>query len=323
MAPARDLSEALRILFRIRRGDAALIVHDQWARGASRLTREALEQAGAAVGCYELPEGRRPLEDVPDDLLALLERQRPALVFNQLKGYGGETPFRIALLSEETALGARVGHSPDITPEILRRTMAADFTEMARRAARVRRRLRGASQLRMTAPGGTDIAFSSAGRACIDDLSVGPGQKCNIPPGEAYLAPVEESADGVIVCDGSIGDIGPVGRPLAIRVAAGRALELKSADQALAERVARLLAIDAGASLIGELGIGLNPEARLTGNLLEDEKALGTAHVAFGNNLDMPGGRNDSVTHRDFVIRSPTLANVETGEVIVKDGHIV
>jgi len=52
-----------------------------------------------------------------------------------------------------------------------------------------------------------------------------------------------------------------------------------------------LIKVDREASLAGEFGIGLNPKARLTGNLLEDEKAGRTLHIAFGNNMDMPEGR--------------------------------
>ena len=68
------------------------------------------------------------------------------------------------------------------------------------------------------------------------------------------------------------------------------------------------------ASIIGELGIGLNPMAKLTGNLLEEEKAGETAHVAFGNNFEMPGGQNTSATHRDFLFKKPNMV------VTYKDG---
>jgi len=71
--------------------------------------------------------------------------------------------------------------------------------------------------------------------------------------------------------------------------------------------VNRFLKVDDQASMVGELGIGLNPKARLTGNLLEDEKAGETAHIAFGNNEDMSGGKNTSTTHRDFLFYKPTI----------------
>jgi len=75
-----------------------------------------------------------------------------------------------------------------------------------------------------------------------------------------------------------------------------------------------LINLDNQARIIGELGIGLNPGAKLRGILLEDEKAIQTAHIAFGNNKDMVGGQNESITHRDFLFYKPTI------EVTYKDG---
>ncbi|MBM4388261.1 MAG: aminopeptidase, partial [Deltaproteobacteria bacterium] len=90
-------------------------------------------------------------------------------------------------------------------------------------------------------------------------------------------------------------------------------------------KVKEYLNIDSEASVIGELGIGLNPGARLVGNLLEDEKAFKTAHIAFGNNEDMPGGRNRSKTHRDFLFREPTfVVKYKDGseKVLIENGFV-
>ena len=84
-------------------------------------------------------------------------------------------------------------------------------------------------------------------------------------------------------------------------------------------------AADDMAGVIGELGIGINPKARLTGNLLEDEKAYRTAHIAFGNNEEMPGGQNTSKVHRDYLFHNPTFT-ITYGDgsqrVVMKDGII-
>jgi leucyl aminopeptidase (aminopeptidase T) len=100
----------------------------------------------------------------------------------------------------------------------------------------------------------------------------------------------------------------------------GVVVELKCNDKAFAKRVDELIHVDKEASLAGEFGIGLNPNARLTGNLLEDEKAGRTLHIAFGNNTDMPGGQNNSKTHRDFLFREPSIIT-DTGVVLMKDGE--
>ena len=126
---------------------------------------------------------------------------------------------------------------------------------------------------------------------------------------------MEDSAEGVIVSDGSVGDLGAVPANLSIQVNGGKISELSCNDSGFLQRVKELTSVDEMASVIGEFGIGINPLARITGNLLEDEKAGKTAHIAFGNNETMPGGRNDSKTHRDFLFHKPTI------EVSYADGH--
>jgi leucyl aminopeptidase (aminopeptidase T) len=73
------------------------------------------------------------------------------------------------------------------------------------------------------------------------------------------------------------------------------------------ERIRELQSVDEDASVVGELGIGINPSARIIGNMLEDEKVAGTVHIAFGNNSQMPGGQNTSMTHRDFLLTGLTM----------------
>ncbi|MFX1387076.1 MAG: aminopeptidase, partial [Promethearchaeota archaeon] len=136
----------------------------------------------------------------------------------------------------------------------------------------------------------------------------------NLPCGEIWCGPIESKGDGIIVCDGSIGDLGKVKKPLKITIKRGKITNIESDDQKLVEEVEKLTSLDEDARIIGELGIGLNPGAKLSGNLLEDEKALKTAHIAFGNNENMDGGQNKSITHRDFLFYKPTIT------VTYKDG---
>ena len=125
--------------------------------------------------------------------------------------------------------------------------------------------------------------------------------------------------NGKIVCDGSIGDLGRVKEPLTMIVKNGKIISLESQDKDMANEVDHLIHVDDDASLVGEFGIGLNPKARLTGLMLEDEKAAGTVHIAFGQNTDMIGGQNDSMTHRDFLFLAPDIV-IDSGEVIMKNG---
>ena len=106
---------------------------------------------------------------------------------------------------------------------------------------------------------------------------------------------------------------------------AGRITSIRGEDAKLVARIEELTSIDEEASIVGELGIGINPEARVTGNMLEDEKAVGTVHVAFGNNIEM-GGKNSSRTHRDFHMLRPNLTiEFEDGQTreIIRDGRLL
>jgi leucyl aminopeptidase (aminopeptidase T) len=88
----------------------------------------------------------------------------------------------------------------------------------------------------------------------------------------------------------------------------GRVIKFDSEDEKLVQKISRLQNVDEDSMVIGELGIGINPKACITGNMLEDEKAFGTAHLAFGNNADFPGGgNNNSKIHRDYLFYRPTI----------------
>lgn len=319
---AHKLHYSLKEIMGIRKGETALIVHDEYARRVSEVTKKALEIEGVTVHMYEVPEEGRPLKEAPKELRAVMERLKPTLFFNQLKGMGEETPFRIQLHHDESTYGARVGHSPDITMGMIEYPMTADFKAIKARADLLKKRFEGVAALRVTAPGGTDVAFSIKGRDFADDITIQPGHMGNLPAGEMWCAPVEQSMNGTIVCDGSIGDLGQVIAPLVMCVEDGYVTRLSSADKELVHKVNELISVDDEASLCGEFGIGLNPKARLTGLLLEDEKVYGTLHIAFGHNSDMPGGQNMSATHRDFLFRKPSIQVLETGEYLMRDGEL-
>jgi leucyl aminopeptidase (aminopeptidase T) len=71
---------------------------------------------------------------------------------------------------------------------------------------------------------------------------------------------------------------------------------------------------------VAELGIGTNDKALITGNVLEDEKAIGTVHIAFGDNKSM-GGKIRVASHLDGVIMDPTV--YVDGNLIMKDGKFL
>ncbi len=319
---ARD---ALAVLLRVTPGARVVIVTDAACSDVAAAFAAGALELGARPAIYALDEGARPLGGVPADLLAT--QSRADVYVNVFTGLAAETPFRIRLIEHETKTGARVGHSPGITYDMLTGgPMRVDYREMERSARRLMDAFRGAVAAHITAPAGTDFTLDLTGRDFETDLEIPPGRMGNLPAGEIWCAPVETGMNGVLVADGSIGDLGNVTSPLALTVRGGRLVAVDSEEKRLVETLESLLAVDDEARVVGELGIGLNPGARLIGNMLEDEKAGGTAHIAFGRNVDMPGGRNASATHRDFLFRRPTIEVTYAGgrtATPVRDGVAV
>ena len=222
---------------------------------------------------------------------------------------------------EACEAGARVGTLPGITAEVMSRTLAADYYAIAERTKKVCEIMSGGDTVRLTAPRGTDMTMSIAGRHCISStgLILNPGDFGNLPSGEAYLAPVEGTANGVFVVDGSFAGIGVVREPLRLEVKDGYVTNISGGEEA---RKLRELLEPHGhdAYNIAELGIGTNDAAEISGILLEDEKVAGTVHIALGNNASM-GGSVVVPVHLDGVIQGPTLKIDD--KTIMKDGNLL
>jgi leucyl aminopeptidase (aminopeptidase T) len=159
---------------------------------------------------------------------------------------------------------------------------------------------------RITSPLGSDLTFSIEGRTGEPDTGLyhAPGAFGNLPAGEAYLAPVEGTAEGKLVVDASMAGLGVLSSPITLVFKKGRVVSVDGpgADQLRANWAAA----GEGADWVAELGVGTNDAATITGKVLEDEKVYGTVHVALGNNAHF-GGTNNVPYHADGVITHPTL----------------
>lgn len=317
--------KALTQVLELREGENLLIISDQHTNVVGESFKEAANRIGAKPILFYLPESERPLKDIPENLLSLINESDVALTC--FKGFAQETPFRIRLIRALIEVVRRLGHCPGITEEMLREgPMAVDYTQMALSAHALIKRFRDAKQVHITGPSGTDIVLDITDREFSTDTIISDGSWGNLPAGEIWCAPVETSANGVIVCDGSIGDFGQVPSPLRIDVKDGKIISMECDDKEFLKKVDEALSVDEQAKVVGELGIGINPRARITGNLLEDEKAGKTAHIAFGNNEDMSGGMNTSCSHRDFLIKNPTfVVTYKDGKVetVIENGEIL
>jgi 2,5-dihydroxypyridine 5,6-dioxygenase len=168
-------------------------------------------------------------------------------------------------------------------------------------------RLAFGKQISISAPGGTHLTASIKGRRINREIwSREPGQASGAPGIEVNVPPLEGTAEGILVVDASIATIGIVHKPVTLIIEKGRVVKFKGGAQA--KRLAQLIAStkDPGSYVVAEIGIGLNPEGSITGNIIEDESTFGTAHIALGNNT-AHGGVNKAPIHLDMVFLNPTI----------------
>jgi leucyl aminopeptidase (aminopeptidase T) len=198
--------------------------------------------------------------------------------------------------------------------------MPVDYDALGLAGRRIADVLSTASTCRVSSPAGTDVVLGLEGRtAVVDDGNLqGDAAFGNLPAGESYIAPVEGTAQGTVVFDGSLAGFGLLENPLRVQVAEGKATD---ADGEAGRWL--LDTLDAGGDngrVLAELGIGTNPAARLCGNTLEDEKAIGTAHLAFGTNVSF-GGANASSVHIDGMLLRPTVEL--DGRQLMRQGEVL
>ncbi len=222
---------------------------------------------------------------------------------------------------EATERGARVATMPGITEDIFVRAMGVDYDLVQRLTDLVAEVLDEGREVRVTTSLGTDLTFSIEGRKArrSTGILVNPGDWGNLPSGEAYIAPVEGTANGVVVVDGSMAGIGLLKQPIKIVFRDGIAEQIEGGSEAA--KLSELLSkYGSEARNLGEFGIGTNPGARVSGVILEDEKVLGTVHIALGSNFDF-GGRVRAPVHLDGIIMRPNV--YVDGRLIMKEGVLL
>jgi len=225
-----------------------------------------------------------------------------------------------AARKEASEAGVRVGSLPGVTEEMLIRLMNSDLEEVRRRGWAIVSALNGGAEVRITCRHGSDLRLGLEGRLGIVDAGElsNRGAFGNLPCGEGFIAPLEGTAEGTLVVDGSIAEVGLLDTPTSLTVRAGHITDATGSDgSALMEL---LTAHGEAGTNVAELGIGTNEEAILTGNILEDEKILGTAHVAFGASAAI-GGTVQVPVHLDCVLLEPTVEI--DGEAIVSGGELL
>ena len=218
---------------------------------------------------------------------------------------------------QATDQGARGATMPGVTEDMLARVMAVDFETMAARSTAVAALLDDATEAHLTCPRGSDLHFDLRDRKGIADDGnlTQKGVFGNLPCGEAFIAPL--SGDGTMVAT-SLASLGLTEEPATFVVKQGH---IVAAEGALGgEFLSRLEAHGQAGTNLAELGVGTNDCAELTGLVLEDEKILGTVHVAFGASAGI-GGTVSVPIHLDAVVLDATLTI--GGQTVLEEGRYV
>ncbi len=288
---------------------------------------EAFANGALALGLETrliiLEKPKEPRTEIPAKLQEILT-QKPDIYINLLRGSREETPFRIKLIKTETQdHKARLGHCPGVTADMLTEGALALTSEEHRsiqgHAETLIRALEDTATVEICNPAGTNLTLSAKNRKFITDTKLDRKimKWINLPTGEVYVAPIEDSLNGKLVCDMAIGGIGKLGKPVVVTAKNGRVESVLSEDKDHLRRVKETFATDDWSDVVGEFAFGINPKARFIQEFLEAEKILGTVHVAFGDNTDMPGGKNPSKNHMDLLMSDPTVTvTKESGEKV-------
>lgn len=216
---------------------------------------------------------------------------------------------------------SRAGTSPGIKMETFLRAMDVDYADIQSRAAELKNAVQGRSEMRIETPAGTDLTVGLRGRQVfVDDGDLRkPGSHGNLPCGEIFFSPELGTAQGRIVFDGLIA-IGsecllPT-EPLVMEVKNGYVTHIlpsahaEAVETMLRQSEERALAMGKedfarNTRGIGEVGLGLNPEAEMIPDMLEAEKVGGTCHVAIGSNYDRD---LSALTHYDMLMLRPRIS---------------
>ncbi len=306
---------AVRDCMGVKSGEQVLVVTDEPMRKLARALQQAARDLGTDVLVIEMLP-RKTNGEEPPAAVAQLMREVNVVLCPTSKSLTHTDARRAA-----SAQGVRVATLPGVTEEIMVRCMNADYNRIAARTVALCERLNRTSTVRVKAPAGTDIVLPVAGRKAhaSSGLFREEGQWGNLPTGEAYLAPLEGQSHGVVVVDGSMASVGMTGQPIHIVVEDGYATEITGGQEA--RRLIELFEPHGrDARNVAEFGIGTNDKAILTGAIIEDEKVMGTIHIAFGDNKSM-GGSVRVASHLDGLVTKPSVWFDD--EQIMKDGRLL
>lgn len=313
---------------KLQKGENFLVIYDETTSEIANYVIPVAKSTGAIVDAFQYnSESQAEVIDRDTFPFDLAEKiQKAQCILNILSANPQCTEFRKQIIRIGQKVGTRIAHAPGLSTEHLRIAFQADFDEMKRWNTILIRLLYFANNCtiitRDNAGNNFELNFCLGGITRLPAQSgiVRDGSWCNIPGSEVYIAPIEGSANGNIIINGSMLEH-ILKNDVLIKFKGGKIKHWKSMDPAFQEVLltfSKTWEHDPNWNSLCELGIGLNNEFKeITGSQLLDEKIWGTCHIAIGDNKEF-GGRIDSKIHQDFVTRYPDI--IVDGKKIMKKG---
>jgi leucyl aminopeptidase (aminopeptidase T) len=299
----------------VKKGEDVLIVTDTNKVSIAEVLAEAACAKGAEVTIIIMTPRKVHSEEPPKTVAAAMKEAD--VIFAPTTYSISRTKAAVEALKA----GARMITMPDYSEDMLiTGGIEADFIALKHLAEKVSREFRG-EIIEITSPMGTILKAVIKDRKPNIETGIchNPGDFGPPPDVEVNISPIEGSAEGSIIVDASASGIGLIRNPIKVAVKKGFITNINGGEEA--EKLKKMLedAHDPNVYNIAEIGIGLNPKARLIGRLLEDEGALGTAHIGVGSSLPL-GGKIQAALHIDLIIRNPTIKI--DGKTIIEVGEL-
>jgi len=301
--------KAVNQSLKIRKNDKFLLVTDEPKLEIADALAFWAKKTGAEVTTYLMTETLRPIT-APTSLFQEMAKRATVIAY-VLDGRIQEKPFRSYMVGMGMKPQRRICMMPGLTREMMERLVNINFHRLNRFTRKVMAALNNADDVVIENPLGTRIAFSVKGRKWHNDNGdiSRKGLHGNLPAGECYTAPVEETFTGKIV-------IGLIDDKLGRGVMEFKKGKLVKYSGAGVTEIIKTIGSDPTGKIIGEFGVGTNPGAKVCPNMLEAEKAFGTVHFAIGDSYGV--GRNKSKFHFDALVEKVTIK--AKGKFIAKNG---
>ena len=312
----------------IRRGENVLIVCDPTTAEIGQSLHIATQKRTERVLLIVMPKSRHHGEEPPSPVAALMRQQQVVIAATKYS-LTHTRAVRQALKD-----GARVATMPGMTFELYTEGgMTSDFQEVKRRISNIANFLRRRRIINVKSESGTDVTFEVNWRDWkLDDNGIcnRPRMLTNLPAGKVFILPKEGTMNGTIVIDGSW-DSTLIEEPVEFIVEDGTVIDVKGGSLAATIRqsygeVAKKLKTKDRESVwtVAEFGFGMNPNARLVGNVLEDEKRMGSCYFSIGDNSGLGGSSNAGI-HISGVLAEPSVwlddtCLTESGDFMPNDG---